>query len=75
MLLLLFNSQPVVSVTRMTLDFCQDVIIDSAVDPDMFDWLSGNGKVTFLLSQSKVNPDRYSVKLTVFDTGNTNGIV
>lgn len=67
------------SVTKMTLTFGSTIIDSSVVGAgsgNVFDWTEGSGVLKLKLGAQSISTRMYSaVKLTVFDAGNTNGIV
>lgn len=71
------DEQPVdfSGVTRMVMSFQgSDIIIDSALHPEMIEWNSG-GVVTLSLGAAPIKPSKYFATLTTFDPQHDDGQV
>ena len=64
----------ITNTTRMTLSF-GDILIDSDVHTDVFDWDDGDGKLFLTLGAMSITAGTYASELVVYDSVNTNGIV
>lgn len=57
------------AITRMTVSFRESAeVIDSATNPEMFDWSAGGGVVDFIFGESVLVEGVYTLLIKMFDT-------
>jgi len=62
------------SVTRMVLKL-DSTVIDSETETEVFDWSTGDGKVTIALGDQEITAATYTSRLITYDPQNDDGIV